>query len=474
MLIEGGIALTGGLITYLRLKNIDKTKMKNKWRETLLNCKVQGIRNKQEQTFTINKLYNTNYGYLGCCNIPKGLDFETLESAKGCLQDNLGCTLEIEKDIDKKNNVYVKVKFIFNIVNSKEFEPVKTMPWELFLGYKSDGTSYLLDTTLDPHVLIGGTTGTGKSSLLFSILGNMIYNNSKQTEVYLLQIAKAELNAFKDCKNIKFVANTLEESLYVLKRISKIMDERSQIFAEHGIRNIKLWNKLNKDKPMKYIYVVPEEFSFFMPSESEKEEIKELKLNCWTEILKITKLARSLGICLISVLQRSTATNLNTDVKALLSRITFRQKSVIDSNNIINTSDAVKLKRQEFIVDSNTDYVFLKSPIVDDENKILNKYVKEIKVAEAKQSIKNKPIIQSNIKYTSEKSETINITPEEYYEKTGYMTYGLKKNLGINKSKGTPENKIIDLVAPTEEDVIVKAPRRRGRKKKEVNNDVNA
>jgi hypothetical protein len=133
--------------------------------------------------------------------------------------------------------------------------------------------------------------------------------------------------------------------------------------------------------------------------------------------MKIAKAGRSVGIHLISCIQRSTATNLPPDLKSQMTRITFRQKSTIDSINIINTTDAIKLGQRECIVDGNSDYTMVKTAWIDEDYVLLNKYVPDIKIPtqEQKQEILNVKKINNKI-YCIEQPNIIDI--EEYEIKT--------------------------------------------------------
>jgi hypothetical protein len=387
MLIEGLVAGIGGLTTWLYLNGKDKRKIRKDWKETLLNCKVEGVRFDVKsgnvtikKTFLLNKLYHAKYGWLGICNVPHGLKFSALESAKEALENTFGCRLEMEKDVDKKRNTYGKIKFIFN-TEDMMFEPHKTTADKIFIGYKVDGSPYFLDLNLDPHILIGGETGTGKSFLMACIIANMCWSNPKEFNLYLLQIMKAENDMFKDCKPVVIATSDLKLISQYLKKGANMVNERAKEFAQYGIVSIGQYNKFFPKQKMKREIFITEEVSFFMPNDSDDEEIKKLKMDCWNSILTIVKAGRSCGISLFSITQRSTCTNLPSDVKAQLTRITGKQKSVIDSTNIINTSDAVTLNKEkhQFICDG-TEYVYLTAPLLDDDKIILNKYVPELRV----------------------------------------------------------------------------------------------
>ena len=96
-----------------------------------------------------------------------------------------------------------------------------------------------------------------------------------------------------------------------------------------------------------------------------------------------------------------------------MTRITFRQKSSIDSTNIINTPDAKSLKERECIVDGNSDYIQIKTAWIDEDYILLNKYVQDIKIPtkEKKQEILKVKKIKDKI-IIEEEPEIIDV-PEE-------------------------------------------------------------
>lgn len=380
-------------ITYNWLKKAPDRIIKEKWREILLNSKVDGIRNKNEVTFEISTIYPRKYGYYCIVNIPQGLSVDALKKAKKIIEDNLNCIAEIEKDRFEK---YITVKLVNKVVEY-EYAPVETNDHELFLGFKLDGSAYKLDINKDPHALIAGKTGTGKSFLFATILTNLIYFNSKDIEIYLIQVMKGEIDIFKDCPSVKFTSDNKDEILIILKRISNIIHKRSKTFAEQGIKNITQWNQHFKSKKMKRIILGAEEVSFFMDEEGEYFE----------HFNNIVKAGRSVGVHFIGLTQRTTSANLggNGELKSQLTIITAKQRSELDSKNAIDINDAAYLEAQEFIASSNDGYVTFKAPTVDEDFKILNNYVPEIVIPNDNKEIKEK----ISIKYSWHRP-----TPEEW------------------------------------------------------------
>ena len=132
---------------------------------------------------------------------------------------------------------------------------------------------------------------------------------------------------------------------------------------------------------MKRIFAVTEEISFFMETSADTEEVKKLKARCYEAFMSIVKASRSSGIHLVTVTQRSTVDNIPSTMKSMMCRISLGQLSAIDSRNIIESDSAIYLENKECIVyGDKPGEEIIKIPTVDEDFKILNKYVPEIKL----------------------------------------------------------------------------------------------
>ncbi|MGL5245172.1 MAG: FtsK/SpoIIIE domain-containing protein, partial [Sarcina sp.] len=252
---------------------------------------------------------------------------------------------------------------------NQDFKPVKTKSHEIYLGIKIDNTPCFLDLRCDPHLLIAGKTRAGKSYLFANLITNLFYYNSKQWDVFLLQVMKGEIDVYKDCPSVKFASDNEEHIEAALNHITKKIHERSKFFAQHGIKNLDHWNKHFPKKTMKRILIAAEEISFFMQEDSK----------IFKHLTGVVKAGASAGVHFIGITQRTTIANLPSELKAQMTVATTKQRSALDSNNAIDIKDAVSLERQEFIVSNNDGYIFFKVPNIDEDFKILNKYVSQIK-----------------------------------------------------------------------------------------------
>lgn len=310
--------------------------------------------------------------------IASGKSFNSLSAKKNEIENAFKgiCVLEQVKFSNR-----AKVTIITKNILDFDFEPVLAKPYELYIGKNLSGENHLIDVTKACHLLIGGSTGFGKSFLISNILTNLIYNYKNDIEIHLNQIMKSDLGLFRNCKPVKFVAFNLDEVVLDLEKIYKTLEKRNNLLKESGCKNLEHFNKYNPNNKFKRIYVVIEEISFFMSNEDDKEDIKLLKDKAWEYIKSIVKAGRAPGVHLICVTQRSTITNLPSDVKSCMCRISLKQFSTVDSRNIIETDDAIYLEDRECICygDGNLQQI-IKIPVIDEDFKLLQRYVPEIKI----------------------------------------------------------------------------------------------
>ena len=405
MIVESLIGLSI-YTAYKYMKNLYTHHFKYEFNEIMKSLKLQ---NKLEQTYKIKYIYKTTYGFKCSVVIPYGLSISKLNSNIDILQDNLNGIIQIDKD---KFNPLATMKIVMKDIDKFIYEPVKTKPNELYIGKLFDGKNFIIDLNKDVSIGIFGCSGTGKSMLMSVIFANLEYNSSKYIDTYLLQSMKSELSSFDECKSVVKACYDIDSCFETLEELVSELNKRAELFKQNGIRNIEQWNKHNKKDYMKRIIIFIDELSFF----SENEE-------CFDLICSIVKAGRSVGINLICCLQRSTADNFcgRTTVKSQMSKITFRQKSMIDSQNVINTNDATKLKERECIFDGNSNYELIKTPYIDDDFVILNKYIPEIKTPT---KFSNENSTNSQVKQNSNnnhKEVNNNITINEENNTIQYM-----------------------------------------------------
>lgn len=340
-------------------------------------------KNKKE-CYYANNLKDIENGYTAIIYISNGGSFSELQSLQKILEDNLGADVDLEQ-IEYTNKV--KATFITKANDKKEYEPVKQFSNELFLGAKLAGDYFKINLDKDPHCILAGKTGTGKSFLLALMLVNLDYHCKDFIELYLCQTSKRDIDYLKDLKSVKFSAYTPAETEKCLDRAVKMIEDRAKQFSSIGVKDIVEYNSVNKRKMKRQIYVF-EEISLYMPDDTDTEEEKESKNRVWKLMWKIVKLGRSTGIHFIGLTQRTTAANLggSGEIKSQLCRITLAQSQEIDSRNVIDINDAKYLKDQEAIYYGNQGTIKFNVPTIDKGLTILNKYVPEVKIYNAKKA----------------------------------------------------------------------------------------
>lgn len=366
-----------------------------------------------DRTYEIQYINEKSFGYSLVVKINDGLSYEKLERLRETIQDNFGSLVIISR---KKISNYATVEIITNPKNDLTFKPVLTDPYELFLGYDFKGQPIILNQANFPHLLIAGVTGTGKSRIVSAIVTNLLYNHDEnEINLYMTQIKKADLRHFANCPQTKMFARTLEETAMMFEKINKLIDYRTNKLEESDVENIGEYNQLSNKKYMKYmkyIYLLADEFSFYMPDASDEEEVKELKEKSLKHLKDIILTGRSVGVFVICSLQRTTVDNIPSTIKSQMTRLTFRQISKINSNNVIENDGAVDLDIQEAILLTN-EYIYLKTSFITKE--IIRSYipVKSMEPLEDKNKDAKMTVIYSDRVIVTEPyiPEKVNVIP---------------------------------------------------------------
>lgn len=214
------------------------------------------------------------------------------------------------------------------------------------LGKDLNGNAINADILDMQHVLVGGSTGSGKSSAINAMLTSIIQQYSPdQVKLVLVDPKKVELSSYAGLPHLlRPIITDPSEADTALKEVTKEMDDRYSRFAKVGVKNIKGYNNLveeyNKDhqdkqKLMPYIVVVIDELADLMMTAGKSVE---------SSIQRITQLARAAGIHMIVATQRPSADVVTGPIKAnIASRISFATASNTDSRVILDQGGAEKL-----------------------------------------------------------------------------------------------------------------------------------
>lgn len=205
------------------------------------------------------------------------------------------------------------------------------------LGLGVSGTPIVADIKKMPHVLVAGSTGSGKSVCINTIITTLLFRNSPQElRLILVDPKRVELTGYNGIPHLltPVITNT-EAVVSALTWATKEMDKRYKMFAEVGVRNIDEYNELSGFIAMEYIVIVIDELADIMLSAPTKVE---------DLIVRLAQMARATGIHLILATQRPSVNVITGLIKANVpTRVAFNVASMIDSRVIIDSPGAEKL-----------------------------------------------------------------------------------------------------------------------------------
>lgn len=205
------------------------------------------------------------------------------------------------------------------------------------LGLDVSGNAKVADVAKMPHVLIAGSTGSGKSVCINAFLTTLLYRNSpSEMKLILVDPKRVELSLYNGIPHLLTpVIVEVDKVLSSLKWAISEMERRYKLFASVGVRNIEGYNELAGFQALPYLVIVVDEMAdvmMFAPVEVEDA------------ICRLAQMARATGIHLILSTQRPSVDVITGLIKANIPcRIAFNVTSMIDSRVIIDTPGAEKL-----------------------------------------------------------------------------------------------------------------------------------
>lgn len=301
----------------------------------------------------------------------------------------------------------------------KDFEYDSAKPLVVPFGCSELGEPYEINLTRMPHLLLGGSTSSGKSVLLNSIISSLLYNNSpEKLRLILVDPKRVELTLYNGIPHLLTdVITDPKKALLALKWAVKETERRYDILQSDKVRDIDSYHKLvynpskkqfgkrgslEKDldelpEPMPYIVIAFDELSELMATYPREFE---------STIVRICQMSRAVGIHLIMSTQRPEVKVITGLMKANIpSRIAMKVNSVIDSRTIMDIPGAEKLSGQGDMLFQCPDYPIpqlLQSYMIEEET--IREQVKKLRIETDK--------VQR---------DTINLTPSPYADPSSYL-----------------------------------------------------
>ncbi|MCD6539760.1 MAG: DNA translocase FtsK 4TM domain-containing protein [Candidatus Omnitrophica bacterium] len=234
-------------------------------------------------------------------------------------------------------NSFAHIVYLREVIESKEFTTSKSK-LTLGIGKNTQGLPLVADLKEMPHLLIAGTTGSGKTVCVNSLICSILFKATPEEAKFILIDPKmVELAQFSEIPHLLCpIISEPKKAKSVLLWATEEMEKRYNLLAEEGTRNIDLYNlRKNKEERLPFIVIVIDELADLMVVA--RDEIE-------TAILRLSQLSRAVGIHLILATQRPSVDVITGVIKANFpARISFKVASKIDSRTVLDIVGAEKL-----------------------------------------------------------------------------------------------------------------------------------
>ncbi|MCA9973086.1 MAG: DNA translocase FtsK, partial [Anaerolineales bacterium] len=240
-------------------------------------------------------------------------------------------------------NVAKALVSLRDVIEAPEFRKIKS-PLAIGLGQNVSGQPISADLAAMPHLLIAGTTGSGKSVCVNGIIACLLLQNTPDNlKLVMVDPKRVELTGYNGVPHLAApVVVEMDRVIGTLQWALREMDGRYKRFAEYGARNIVEYNKKiakdSKQEPLPYIVIIIDELADLMMLAPEDTE---------RAVTRLAQMARATGIHMVIATQRPSVDVVTGIIKANFpARIAFAVASSTDSRVILDTTGAERLLGQ--------------------------------------------------------------------------------------------------------------------------------
>ena len=303
-------------------------------------------------------------------------------------------TVGIEIPNEKRENVALK-----EIISNEMFQK-KEIKLPIALGKSISGQPVVGDLTTMPHLLIAGTTGSGKSVCINTIIVSLLYKlNPEICKFILIDPKMLELSSYEGIPHLLTpVITDAKKATSALGWTVKEMNNRYKLMSKVGVRNIDGYNLKHKLK-MPYIVVVVDDMSDLMLVAGKEIE---------NYIQKLSQMARAAGIHIIMATQRPSVDVITGTIKANFpTRVSFQVSSKIDSRTILGEQGAEQLLgKGDMLFMSSANRIFrIHGPYVSEKE--IEKITSVLRAQGEPDYIEDITLIEKNENITEENNESI-------------------------------------------------------------------
>ena len=330
------------------------------------------------------------------------------------------------------------------------------------IGKDIAGKIEVIDLSKTPHLLVAGTTGSGKSVFINTILASLLYKFSpNELKLILIDPKMLELSVYNDIAHLLTpVVTEPKKSIIALKWVCKEMERRYSLMNEENTRSLEGYNQKSIDK-MPYIVVFIDEMADLMMTAGKEVE---------HYVQRLAQMARACGIHLVMATQRPSVDIITGSIKANFpSRISFQVASKYDSRTVLGEIGAEQLLGNgDMLMSKNgSNLIRYQSAFISDDevNKLINEIKKSQKVEylkELEEVIKNE---NDSLEALSDEDEALISKSIDLIKNTNKAsTSFLQRNFQIGY------NKAARIMETLEQRGVVSEPNHAGKREILINN----
>ena len=276
------------------------------------------------------------------------------------------------------------------------------------IGKDISGNIEVIDLSRTPHLLVAGTTGSGKSVFINTLLASLLYKFSpNKLRLILIDPKMLELSVYNDIAHLLTpVVTEPKKAIIALKWVCKEMERRYSLMNEEGTRNLEGFNQKTQD-PLPYIVVFIDEMADLMMTAGKEVE---------HYVQRLAQMARACGIHLVMATQRPSVDIITGSIKANFpSRVSFQVASKYDSRTVLGEIGAEQLlgNGDMLMTKNGGNLIRYQSAFISDGE--VNKLISEIKKS---QKVKYLDELDEIIKNNDENFEQLSEQDEDLINKS--------------------------------------------------------
>ena len=333
------------------------------------------------------------------------------------------------------------------------------------IGKDISGNIEVIDLSKTPHLLVAGTTGSGKSVFINTLLASILYKfPPEDLRLILIDPKMLELSVYNDIAHLLTpVVTEPKKAIIALKWVCKEMERRYSLMNEENTRSLEGYNQKSIEK-LPYILVFIDEMADLMMTAGKEVE---------HYVQRLAQMARACGIHLVMATQRPSVDIITGSIKANFpSRISFQVASKYDSRTVLGEIGAEQLLGNgDMLMSKNgANLIRYQSAFISDSE--VNKLINEIKKSQKVQYLEE---LDEIIKNNDESFDTLSDEDEELVTKSINLIKSTNKasTSFLQRNFQIGYNKAARVMEALEQRGVVSAPNHTGKREILVNPDVN-